>query len=164
MAAPRFSPVAPIDSSRGYSSPDVVPPTWMADRPGDLDGPQPMGDRLGWQGPDQGYALKLVELVRPDVIVQPGESVDDALVGIVATALRRASLFGRAPVIHDLRVAQRIWGFADAAPSASLVAARTHLFDGLALGHAYEQTRALVDAVPEASLRATPATAPVLTL
>jgi len=163
MAAPRFSPVGPIDTSRGYSSPDVVPDSWTPDRPGDLAGPQPIGERLGSQGPDQGYALKLAELVRPDVIVQPGESVDDALVGIVATAMRRASLFGRAPVIHDLRLAQRIWGFADASPPASLLAARQNLFDGLARGHAYDQTRALVDTVPEATLRATPARAGVLT-
>lgn len=163
MAAPRFSPVAPIDTSRGYSSPDVAPATWAADRPADLDGRQPVGERLGWQGPDQGYALKLAELVRPDVVVQPGESVDDALVGIVATALRRASIFGRAPAIHDLRLAQRIWGFADAAPSDSLLATRKNLFDGLAMGHAYEQVRVLVDAVPEATLRSTPAAAPVLT-
>ena len=34
----------------------------MADRPGDLGGPQPTGARLGAQGPDQGYALTLVTL------------------------------------------------------------------------------------------------------
>ena len=141
----------------------MVPDSWTADRPGDLDGPQPIGERLGSQGPDQGYALKLAELVRPDVIVQAGESVDDALVGIVATAMRRASLFGRAPVIHDLRLAERVWGFADASPPASLLAARQNLFDGLALGHAYDRTRALVDTVPEATLRARPANADVLT-
>lgn len=163
MAAPRFSPVAPIDTSRGYSSPDVVPDAWTADRPGDLDGRQPVAERLGFQGPDQGYALKLAELLRPEVVVQSGESVEDALAGIVATALRRASLFGRAPVIHDLRVAQRVWGFADAAPPAALVAGRQPYFDGLALGHAYERLRALVDVVPEASLRAAPGAAPLLT-
>lgn len=164
MAAPRFTPVAPIDTSRGYDSPDVVPPMWIADRPADVRGRQPVGPRLGFQGPDQGYALKLAELVRPDVVLQAGESIDDAMVGIVATALRRASMFGRAPVIHDLRLAQRIWGFADAEPPADLVAGRRAFFDGLAIGHDGERERALVDAVPEATLRATPSTAPLLNL
>ena len=53
--------------------------------------------------------------------MQPGESVDDAVSGCTAVALRRASLYGRAPVIHDLRIAFTIWGFLDAAPPAELV-------------------------------------------
>lgn len=159
VAAPRFSPVAPIDTARGYSSPDVVPPVWRADRPADLDGRQPIGARLGFQGPDQGYALKLAELVRPDVKLQPGESIDDAMIGIIATALARASVFGRAPVIHDLRLAQRIWGFDDETPPATLVAARVKYFDGLSSGHDEERARALVDAVPLETLRSSPAAA-----
>ena len=163
MAAPRFAPGVPINTARGYASPDVVPPKWRPNRPADIEGRQPVGERFGWQGPDQGYALKLAALVRPDIVVQDGESVDDALVGIVATALRRASIFGRAPVIHDLRLAQRIWGFGDAAPSAELLAARRPLFDGLALGHRQDQLAELLAAAPEATLRATPASAPALT-
>ena len=153
MAAPRFSPVAPLDAARGYTSPDVTPDAWLADRPADLGGRQPTGERLGFQGPDQGYALKLAELIRADVRVTDGESVDDALVGITATALRRASLYGRAPVIHDLRAAQRVWGFGDEAPSDELVAARAPLFLGLARGHRYDQVRALVDSVADEDLR-----------
>lgn len=164
MAAPRFFPVAPLDPARGYTSPDVAPDPWTADRPADLDGRQPVGARLGYQGPDQGYALKLAELIRPAVRVSDGESVDDALVGITATALRRASLYGRAPVIHDLRVAQRLWGFADDAPPAELLAARGPLFVGLARGHRYDQVRALVDVVADDALRTTPDAAAPLRL
>ena len=43
-------------------------------------------------------------------------------------ALKRASLFGRAPVVHDLEVAFTIWGFLGAAPP-ELVALRRPLFD-----------------------------------
>ena len=85
------------------------------------------GARLGFQGPDQGYALTLAARLRPEVHVQAGESVDDAVAGCTAVALRRASLYGRAPVIHDLRIAFTIWGYfdADAArPSSSTCAAR----------------------------------------
>ena len=59
MAAPKFSPVAPIDTARGYASPDHVPDPWTNDRPGDIAGRQPVGARLGFQGPDQGYGLRL---------------------------------------------------------------------------------------------------------
>ena len=113
MAAPKFAPVAPLDDARGYESPDHVPDAWMPDRPGELAGRQPPGPRLGYQGPDQGYALTLAARLRPQLRVPAGERVDDAVAGCTAVALRRASLFGRAPVIHDLRIAFTIWGFLD---------------------------------------------------
>ena len=46
----------------------------------------------------------------------PGEHEKDALAGAVGVALKRASLFGRAPVVHDLTVALTIWGFLGEAP------------------------------------------------
>ena len=158
MAAPKFSPVAPIDTARGYASPDHVPDRWTNDRPADIAGRQPVGERLGFQGPDQGYGLKLASGLRPSVIVQEGESVDDALVGTTAIAMRRASLFGRAPVIHDLRIALTIWGFLDPHPPAELLAERRPRFIALSArgGHSYPQVRALVDQVPESTLRSTP--------
>ncbi len=72
--------------------------------------------------------------------------------------MRRASLFGRAPVIHDLRIALTIWGFLDPDPPAELVAERRPRFIGVGArgGHSYPQLRALVDQVPEATLRSTP--------
>jgi hypothetical protein len=157
MAAPKFSPVAPIDTARGYASPDHVPERWTNDRPADLSGRQPVGERLGFQGPDQGYGLKLAARLRPSVVVQDGESVDDALTGTTAIGMRRASLFGRAPVIHDLRIALTIWGFFDPSPSSELVAERRPRFVGISHGsHHYAQVRAIVDQVPEATLRSTP--------
>ena len=157
MAAPKFSPVAPIDTARGYASPDHVPERWTNDRAADLSGRQPVGRRLGSQGPDQGYALALAARLRPEVVVTAGESVDDAVSGCTAVAMRRASLFGRAPVIHDLRIALTIWGFLDPSPSAELVTERRPRFVGVGHGsHHYAQVRALVDQVPEATLRSTP--------
>ena len=158
MAAPKFSPVAPLDDARGYESPDHVPDRWSADRPADLPGRQPTGPRLGFQGPDQGYALTLAARLRPDVRVQAGESVVDAVAGCTSIAMRRASLYGRAPVIHDLRIAFTIWGYFDADPPGELVDLRRPLFEGVANSlHHYEERRALVDSVPEATLRMTPA-------
>ena len=158
MAAPKFSPVAPLDDARGYESPDHVPDRWSADRPADLSGRQPTGARLGFQGPDQGYALTLAARLRPEVRVRAGESVVDAVAGCTDIALRRASLYGRAPVIHDLRIAFTIWGYFDAEPPGELVDLRRPLFEGVADSlHHYDERRALVDSVPEATLRMTPA-------
>lgn len=157
MAAPKFTPIAPADRTGSYSSPDYVPDRWMADRPGDLEGRQPVGRRLGYQGPDQGYGLKLAERLRPEVRVQDPVSVNDALTGATAIGMRRASLFGRAPVIHDIRVGLMIWGFLDEQPPEELVSERHRRFVGIGQsGHHYAQIRDLVDAVPESTLRSSP--------
>jgi hypothetical protein len=154
MAAPQFVPVPPNGQPRVYGSPDYVPGSWLPVRPADLEGRQPSGHRLGSQGPDQGYALVLAEHLRPAVLVQSGESVEDAVWGCLGVALRRASMFGRAPVIYDLTVAFTIWGFLDPVPPAELVAKRHHLFEGVRhVAHHYGEARAIADSVPESTLR-----------
>jgi hypothetical protein len=154
MAAPEFVPRPPTEKVRRYASPDHIPDNWMADRPAELDGRQPEGGGLGFQGPDQGFALRLAEHLRPKVVTQPGESVDDALRGCVGIGLRRASLFGRAPMIHDLTLALTAWGFLDPSPPAELVARRGTLFAGVAnTHHHYAELLALVDRMPEETLR-----------
>ncbi len=154
MAAPEYVPVPLADQPR--QALDLPPPRrWMADRPGDLDRGQPLGPKLGRPGPDQGYALKLADLIRDRVKVAGGEHVEDALAGAVAVALKRASLFGRAPVMHDLELALRMWGFLDDDPPPDLVELRRELFAGAA--HHYWEQRAITDLVPEATLRLTPA-------
>lgn len=155
MAAPKFVPLLPTDAPRTYGSPDHVPDAWMPDRPGELEGRQPSGPQLGTQGPDQGYALKLANRFRPSLRLRPGERADDAVGGCVGIAMRRASLFGRAPVIHDLTVAFTIWGFLDDDPPADLVARRRELFPGVGnVMHHYTAGRAIADMVPESTLRA----------
>ena len=59
MAAPKFSPDSPVDDPRGYESPNHVPDSWKPTRPAEIHGFQPEGGRLGYQGPDQGFAIKL---------------------------------------------------------------------------------------------------------
>ena len=126
MAAPRFSPVPPTDRSRYYESPDHVPDSWSPDRPGDIEGFQPEGPRLGEQGPDQGFALHIAAQLRPKLQMQPGEHADDAIRGCLGVALRRGSMFSRAPVVHDLTIAFTIWGFYDPAPPAESGRAAAH--------------------------------------
>ena len=154
MAAPKFSPVDPLDDARGYESPDHVPDEWKADRPGDLRGGQPTGTRLGYQGPDQGYGLLLANRLRGQLVLQPHEVADDAVVGCTAIGLRRASLFGRAPVIHDVRIAYTIWGYLDPHAPTELLEMRRPAFEGVSNTlHNYDLLRALVDSVPESTLR-----------
>ena len=52
-------------------------------------------------------------------------------------------------------MALKVWGFLDDDPPAELVEARTRLFPGAA--HHYWDQQAVADAVPESTLRLTPA-------
>lgn len=144
---------------RAYESPPRRPDTWRADRPADFadDHRQPVGDLLGSPGPDQGYALRLARVLEPELQLAEGEHARDALAGIVAVGLKRASSFGRAPVIHDLRVAATIFGFLDPSPDAALVAERRHLLEEVSHFHHYMELRQVVDLVPVEALRRTPA-------
>jgi hypothetical protein len=152
MAAPHYVPVSLGDQPR-EDEPAKPPDSWRADRPGDLDAGQPVGPKLGRQGPDQGYALALARRF-DQLYVFDDESRDDAIAGCVAVALKRASVFGRAPVIHDLELAFRLFGFLGT-PPADLVERRRPLFAGA--HHHYWQRRAIVDLVPDETLRLTPA-------
>ena len=153
MAAPEYVPVKPMDDVRAYESPPRRPQPWMADRPGDFRGAQPRGDRLGAQGPDQGYALKLAHEVFVPTLRLDGVDAEDAVAGCVAIALKRASIFGRAPIAHDLRLAFGLFGFLDEAPPDELVALRRRVFAGVSHPHHYGEARSIADAVPESTLR-----------
>lgn len=159
MAAPRTARTSER-SPRYYASPDVVPEAWSPERPGVVDGLQPAGPGLGAQGPDQGYALTLAHRLAPKLRLHGRERLEDAIRGCVLIALRRASLFGRAPVVHDVHLAFTIWGFFDERPPTALLARRAELFEGVGnVLHHYAEGRALADLVPEATLRMTPSAA-----
>lgn len=155
MAAPEFVPVDRSKLLRTYESPPRRPDPWIADRPGELPGGQPVGPQLGYQGPDQGFMLKLARQFHGKLSLTSGEHERDALAGACAVALRRASLFGRAPVVHDLTVALTVWGFLGEA-AAELVALRRKLFEEVAHPHHYAEQRRLVDLVSADALRMTP--------
>ena len=155
MAAPEHVPVDKTRPVRAYASPPRLPESWRAERPGDLAGGQPHGDRLGNQGPDQGYVLTLAARFAGKLTLTAGEHERDALAGAAMVALKRASLFGRAPVVHDLTIALTIWGFLGEAP-AELVALRKGLFEEIAHPHHYAEQRRAADLVPDDVLRQTP--------
>lgn len=157
MAQPDFVPTDPTEAVRRYHSPPRRPDPWVADRPGDLRGGQPTGDMLGNLGPDQGYALKLARQFEGKLVLGR-VAHDDAIAGCLAVALKRSSLFGRAPVIHDLTVAFTIYGFLDEDPPAELVELRERLFDQVRSNHHYAERRAIADLVPADVLRQPPGT------
>jgi hypothetical protein len=155
MAAPEYVPRPKDEHPRVYESPPWAPAPWFADRPGELDGPQPHGPRLGYPGPDQGYALRLVRHFEGKLVLTPGEHEEDAIAGCVEVANKRASLFRRAPVIHDLSMAFMIWGFlAEADPE--LVRLRKRYFSAISNPQHYSERRRVADVVPVAVLQMSP--------
>ena len=147
MAAPEYVPnTREQQPRRGLGLPPARP--WLATRPGELRGEQPGGMSLGHPGPDQGFALKLARRYDGRLVLD-GVHDGDAVAGCVGVGLHRASHFGRAPVIHDLDIAFRIWGFLGDAP-AELIAWRAPLF--AAASHQYWDQRAIVDQVPQPTL------------
>ena len=157
MGAPRHVPVSPITVSRAYQSPEVVPNGWSTGRPGELDSEQPSGGPMGFQGPDQGYALRLCRIFREQICVNEQEDIADVERGCVQIALKRASLFGRAPVVHDLEIAYRIWGFLDEEADPELVEDRERRFEGVSEAHHYADARSLVATVRDEVLMMSPA-------
>lgn len=156
MAAPRTARTSERTPSY-YSSPEVVPAAWLPERPGVVEGLQPTGPTLGAQGPDQGFALTIARRLVPKLHLHPSERLDDVIRGCVLIALRRASLFSRAPVVHDVNLAFTIWGFFEAEVPADLLERRIELFEGVGnVLHHYAEGRALADLVPESTLRMSP--------
>jgi hypothetical protein len=150
MAAPKFVPVAPTGAFRSDSA---LPPAqeWLTDRPAEIVGDAPQGARMGRPGPDQGYAIKLVNMFHGKLHLSDGEIEHDAMEGVLGVALKRAALYGRGPVIHDVQMAFDVFGFTISDAPKELVAFRKSLFE--AAGHHYEVQRMIVDVVPDETLR-----------
>jgi hypothetical protein len=153
MSAPKFVPVA---TTGAFRDGEHLPPAlaWNADRPAEVAVHQPRGDKLGSPGPGQGYALKLANRFHGKLELGDGEHEHDVILGCLGVANKRASLFGRSPVIHDVEVAFHIFGFLSALVPNDLRAYRRPLFE--AAGHHYEVQRQIADLVPEATLRMSP--------
>jgi len=161
MSAPEYVPTKPAEPVRSYESPPRRPEPWIPARPGELVGPdvpggeegQPWGDLLGNPGPDPGYVFRLVPPFKAKVTMVPGETWKDVSAGAAGAALKRSSLFGRAPVVHDVTVGFAVWGFLDEAADPELVELRRSVFANISHPAGYLRLRAVVDAVPAATLR-----------
>lgn len=156
MAAPEYVPRPKGEQVRVYESPPWLDDPWLAERPGDLPTGQPVGPGFGWQGPDQGYVLRLVRQFAGKLVLDGGDGAEDeadARAGCVGVALKRASMYRRAPVIHDLTIAFTVWGFLGEAPT-ELRELRRPLFRGAA--HDAEARQQITELVPSSTLRLTP--------
>lgn len=156
MGAPPYVPKRPAIKVRSYSSPPRRPAPWRADRPGELTGRQPLAERLGVPGPDPGYALKLAERFRESLQLRDRESPADVLSGAAAVAMKRAGLFGRAPISVDLELGLVLWGYLDANVDEELVELRREWFEEIHTRPNYMRRRRVADAVPADLLRRTP--------
>jgi hypothetical protein len=155
MTQPTFVPIAEADQVRPARHLHV-PGAWTTSRPAELRVPTPLRGRgmaTGTPGPDSGFALRLANRFEHDLRLDEGESEHDVVLGVALIAAKRAALFGRAPCIYDVRLALNLWGFLEDAPPELKVARRT-AFSGV--GHDYVVQRALVDGIPEETLRLKP--------
>jgi hypothetical protein len=154
MTQPKFAPIQEADEVR-----EVLrlppPPPWVPHRPADFRPSPQQAHRpnTGVPGPDQGYALALAQRFDERLRLSDAEHADDVLAAAVAIAMRRAALYGRAPVSGDISLALNLFGYLDEAPS-DLVAARERYLRGAA--HDYWQQRDIAEAVPDDTLRLKP--------
>lgn len=155
MAVDPYVPTQAEDAPR--ESVRIPPPSgWRAVRPGDLvpgEKPCPPGRLFGTPGPDSGYALTLAQRFHGRLEIVPPETEHDAMAVAAELAMRRAALFGRAPVTEDLELAFTLFGWLGGA-TPELVEWRRSAVAGA--DHDYSRRRALVEGVPEATLRLKP--------
>ena len=130
----------------------AYPPSggWLGGRPGELGPGQPTGPLLGSPGPDVGFGYTLASRSRDRLRLGPHEHAVDAVAVVAEIAMKRSSLFGRAPVIADIDVAVSLLGY-DGNADAAFVELRESLVHGA--DHEYPVRRSLVDTVPEPLLR-----------
>src|SRR5690606_41372985 len=147
VPAPGCAPPPRVRPVRSCGAPPRRPEPWFAERPGELDGGFRWRERFGAPGPDQGYVYVLARRFRDRLTLAPDEDVDDAIAGCAAVALKRAALFGRAPVVPDRTVAFTISGFLGHAPP-GLLASRPPLFAGASNPHRYPAPRRSAPLVP----------------
>ncbi len=145
--APRQDQNMPI----GVSMPPAR--SWKPNRPGDLGPAQPQGRLLGMPGPNIGYASLLVARAANRFHLSELEHLEDAMAVVAEVAMRRATLFGRAPTQADVDVAMGLFDY-DEESDPTHIAWRVHNLTGAA--HDYVKRRRIVEAVPEAQLRLTP--------
>ncbi len=153
MTQPKFAPIQAEDQVReAYHL--QTPRPWVPGRPADFrPGSPPRLRGVGTAGPDQGYALLLARRFVGKFRTAEGESPDDAVASILLVALRRAAVFGRAPVLHDLGLGFTLAGYLGDPPQ-DLVEWRCERFRGAS--HDDWAVRELGLGVPESTLRMMP--------
>lgn len=146
MSAPQFVPTSPT-ARWSYRSPERHRGPWFPVRPGEIHGRQPLGEQLGWTGPDPGYVGHLTDPVEDKLRLGDGEHTADALAAIRVVALKRAALFGRAPTIADVTAALSLLGLADPPPTGEAAERRRLALEEAHHPHCYVKLRAIADRI-----------------
>ena len=152
MAAPKYVP-PPVQQTKYYQSTAKIRHSSGVERPAEIYIHNANEAGTGHPGPDQGYALRLVKDFKDKIFLFPGEHWQDASEVAVLTALKRASLFGRAPCAHDIEAGLWIWGYLDSNPEDQLIEIRKGNFGHIGSGHNYLKRRYVSDAVSSSSLK-----------
>ena len=155
MAAPKYVP-SPVQQSKYYQSTRKTKHSSGVLRPAEVFKHNVNQEGMGHPGPDQGYALRLVKQFKDKVFLVSGEHWEDASEVAVLTALKRASLFGRAPCTFDIEVGLCIWGYLDPNPEDELVDLRKENFGHIGSAHNYLTRRKVSDAISSTGLKRSP--------
>jgi len=153
MAAPKHVPTPPIQSKHYQSSLRKGSSRWISERPAEQKHASRQNLGFGNQGPDQGYALKIVQFFRDRVYLASSEEWNDAAKAAVIVGLKRASLFGRAPSRYDIEAAFCLWGYFDPEPASDLVEFRITILKNLSASHDYLLQRSIADSIPTEKLK-----------
>ncbi|MDG1845554.1 MAG: hypothetical protein P8J01_04085 [Acidimicrobiales bacterium] len=153
MAAPRYVPSPKNQRNYYESSKRKITDQWRLERPAEQKSASSKNSRFGYQGPDQGYALKIVQYFHERVYLTSDERWTDAAQTAVVVGLKRASLFGRAPTRFDLEAAFCLWGFFDPTPDVELVELRIDNLTNIGTSHNYLQRRVVADCIPVDGLK-----------
>ena len=154
MAQPEYVPLNAADRVRAA---ERLPAHggWRQDRAAEIVRPGvPTGRSFGSPGPDQGFGLSLAERFADKITLTDHEHLEDVVAGCLGVGLKRASMYGRAPVIYDLELAFTLYGYLGDAPR-DLIDFRVPVIQGAS--HNYWSRRGAVDRVAESTLRMTPA-------
>lgn len=148
VTQPDYVPVA-VGSRLRETDELATPQSWITDRPAELSAMTgsavEQGKFLGTPGPDSGYALKLARIAIEKIGAGHTEHTGDMVVVISAVAIKRAALYSRAPVIHDVNFAMRLFGYVGEIPS-DLKSVRHSLIAGAA--HDYFKVRHITETIP----------------
>jgi len=128
--------------------------TGVGVRPGAVEGPWPTGPGFGSPGPNIGFAFTLVQRARDRFALAVREHTADAYALVAALAMKRASSFGRAPVVDDVSCGLVVLGY-EGPTAESFVEWR--LLIGADAAHDYIRVQAVCDAVAIDDLRQSPA-------
>ena len=150
-AIPADSPRQAQNLAPGVSLPPARPS--VGDRPGEVAGPWPRGAGFGSPGPNIGFALTLVARARSRITLAPNEHEADAHALVAAVAMKRASLFGRAPVAADVSCALLVLGYEGPA-SGDFVEWR--ILAGVDAAHDYRSGRDLCAQISPEDIRLDP--------